>query len=83
MNKAEAIRLLGGTNGSAARAIGITPAAVSQWPEELLPAVTDRVIAALARQRVPPELLGLEPSGYGDVARPIQHCPSTSTGQEH
>jgi DNA-binding transcriptional regulator YdaS (Cro superfamily) len=49
MNKAEAITLLGGTNASAARAIGITPAAVSQWPDELPARIADRVLAACHR----------------------------------
>ena len=49
MKKSEAIELLGGTVTSAARAIGISPAAVSVWPDELRPRVADRVQAALWR----------------------------------
>ena len=50
MNKEEAIRLLGGTNSKAAEAIGITPAAVSLWPDELPDRIADRVQAALWRK---------------------------------
>lgn len=58
MTKAEAIRLLGGTNASAAAAIGITPSAVSQWPEDLPATISDRVVAAIARRHLSPEVLG-------------------------
>jgi len=59
MTKTEAIRLLGGTAASAARRIGISPAAVSLWPDELSGATTDRVQAAIARELLPPETLGI------------------------
>ena len=59
MKKAEAIRLLGGTVTSAAKEIGITYQAVDKWPDELTRAIEDRVIAALARRSMKPELLGL------------------------
>ncbi len=67
MLKSKAIQLLGGTPTAAAAAIGVTPSAVSQWPPVLPPAIEDRVVAALARKHLPPELLGLaEPaSGAG------------------
>jgi len=58
MLKSDAIRLLGGTNTSAAEAIGITQSAVSQWPDVLPPTIADRVIAALARKHLPAELIG-------------------------
>lgn len=58
MHKTEAIRLLGGTNVAAAEAIGITPSAVSQWPDVLPASIEDRVVAALARRHLPPELIG-------------------------
>ena len=58
MLKTEAIRLLGGTNASAAAAIGITASAVSQWPDVLPATIEDRVVAAIARKHLPPELLG-------------------------
>ena len=50
MNKTQAIELLGGTASKAAQAIGVTPSAVSQWPEELPSRISDRVLAALARK---------------------------------
>jgi DNA-binding transcriptional regulator YdaS (Cro superfamily) len=52
MEKAEAIRLLGGTQASVAKAIGITSSAVSQWPDVLPRVVVDRVQAALWRKHV-------------------------------
>lgn len=48
MKKHEAIKLLGGTVSEAAKAIGINPQAVTQWPDELPRRISDRVIAALA-----------------------------------
>jgi hypothetical protein len=59
MDKATAIELLGGSPAKAAREIGITTQAVSKWPALLPPAIADRVQAALARKRLPPEALGL------------------------
>ncbi|WP_298291450.1 Cro/CI family transcriptional regulator [Thiomonas sp.] len=50
MLKTVAINLLGGTRRAAARAIGISPSAVSQWPDELPPTISDRVLAALYRR---------------------------------
>lgn len=57
MDKREAIRLLGGTATAAARAIGITPQAVSGWPDDvdLPPAIRDRVQAALWRMQQMPQ----------------------------
>lgn len=52
MLKSTAIEALGGTVTSAARAIGVTPSAVSQWPEVLPGRISDRVLAALARQNL-------------------------------
>jgi hypothetical protein len=53
MKKSEAIDLLGGTTSAAAKAIGISPSAVSQWPddEDLSDAIRDRVQAALWRRQ--------------------------------
>lgn len=59
MVKAEAIKALGGTVAAAAREIGITPQAVGQWPDELPPAIRDRVQAALWRRERAP-LIGAE-----------------------
>lgn len=50
MKKADAIALLGGTVTAAARSIGIKPAAVSLWPDELPARIADRVQAALWRE---------------------------------
>lgn len=52
MLKSEALEALGGTVAAAAKAIGITPQAVGQWPDELPPAIRDRVQAALWRRDV-------------------------------
>lgn len=49
MKKEYAIKLLGGTTASAAEALGITYQAVSKWPEVLSSAISDRVVAAVAR----------------------------------
>lgn len=51
MLKTEAIKMLGGTPTAAARAIGITPQAVNEWPDVLSARISDRVYAALARQK--------------------------------
>ena len=53
MQKAQAIELLGGSVSTAADAIGITSAAISQWPDKLPPRLIDRVQAALARKKLP------------------------------
>jgi DNA-binding transcriptional regulator YdaS (Cro superfamily) len=58
MDKAKAIEMLGGTVTAAAEAIGISSSAVTQWPEELPDRIADRVIAAIARMHLPPEVLG-------------------------
>ena len=52
MNKAEAIKLLGGTLTAAASEIGISPQAVNDWPEVLPPRIADRVLAALYRREM-------------------------------
>jgi len=54
MNKLDAIKQLGGTFSSTARACGITPSAVWQWPDVLNKVQTDRVQAALYRMQKPP-----------------------------
>jgi len=50
MLKSEAIQILGGSVSSAAKAIGVSPQAVSLWPDVLTDAIRDRVQAALYRQ---------------------------------
>lgn len=56
MLKTRAIELLGGSVTAAAKAVGVSPSAVTQWPDVLPDRIADRVLAALARQRLP-ELL--------------------------
>lgn len=51
MNKAHAIAILGGTVTAAAQEIGVTPSAVTQWPDELPPRLVDRVQAAMWRMQ--------------------------------
>lgn len=60
MKKARALELLGGSVATAAEAIGISSAAISQWPDELPDRIADRVLAALARKHLPPEMIGSE-----------------------
>lgn len=57
MRKTTALRLLGPTNADLARRVGVSGSAVSQWPEVLPPRLQDRVLAALARQHLPADLL--------------------------
>ena len=49
MKKDYAIKLLGGTQKSAAEAVGISQQAVHNWPATLPPRIADRVIVALFR----------------------------------
>jgi hypothetical protein len=49
MLKTEAIRLLGGTVGAAAEAVGVSYQAVDKWPDKLPARIADRVQAALWR----------------------------------
>jgi transcriptional regulator with XRE-family HTH domain len=53
MSKDRAIALLGGSMSEAARRIGVTVSAISQWPEVLPARLEDRVLAALARVHLP------------------------------
>jgi DNA-binding transcriptional regulator YdaS (Cro superfamily) len=66
MLKSKALEMLGGTGNAAAAAVGVSPSAVSQWPDVLPPRIADRVLAALARKHLPPELIGAE--GAPDLA---------------
>jgi hypothetical protein len=54
MKKSEATQALGKNEAEAARAIGITPQAYCQWPDELPQRLVDRVQAALYRKATPP-----------------------------
>jgi hypothetical protein len=61
MLKTRAIELLGGSFSAAADAIGITYQAVEKWPALLPRRIEDRVIAAIARRHLAPELIGQLP----------------------
>lgn len=61
MDKAKAIELLGGSIATAAERIGVSYQAVDKWPEVLPDRIADRVVAAIARKHLPPELIGQEP----------------------
>lgn len=67
MRKDHAIHLLGGSPSTAAKEVGVSVSAVSQWPDTLPRRLVDRVLAALARKHLPPELLAKvdQPSGEG------------------
>lgn len=68
LTKSRALALLGGTPTAVADALGITPSAVSQWPDELPARIEDRVLAALARRHLSPELIGGDgPAATGDA----------------
>lgn len=58
MRKSKALDLLGGSVASAADAIGISYQAVDKWPDVLPDRIADRVVAAIARRHLPPEVLG-------------------------
>lgn len=62
MLKSKAIELLGGTVASAAEQIGVSYQAVDKWPDPLPDRIADRVLAALARKHLPPDLIGAEPA---------------------
>lgn len=69
MLKSKAIELLGGTPAEAARAVGVTPQAVCQWPKVLPTRLADRVLAAVARRHLPPEVLA-------EFAQPASDAPA-------
>lgn len=52
MNKKDALNLLGGTPTKAAKAIGCTTQAISQWSDPLTPRIRDRVEAAYNRSKI-------------------------------
>lgn len=65
MDKQKALTLLGGTVATAAEAIGVSYQAIDKWPDVLPPRIADRVLAALARKHLPPELIGAAANGAG------------------
>lgn len=68
MTKADAIDLMGGTVGAAAKQLKVSYQAVDKWPDVLPPRIEDRVLAALARQHLPASLLRPKKGGGCDVA---------------
>lgn len=58
MDKSRVLDFFGGRDETA-EAIGCTPQAISDWPEELPPRIQDRVIAAAVRQgkKIPADML--------------------------
>lgn len=61
MKKDKAIELLGGTVTCAATEIGINPQAVTQWPDDLPPRLSDRVLAAWARKNLAKQIAKAAP----------------------
>lgn len=64
MLKSKAIELLGGTVAAAAKAVGVSYQAIDKWPDDLPPRLADRVLAALAREKLP-GLMDGEPQKEG------------------
>lgn len=56
MNKAHAIKVLGGSVAIAAQKLGVSYQAVSKWPDVLPPRIADRVVAAVARDHLSDKL---------------------------
>lgn len=71
MKKSDAIQILGGSISAAADAIGASYQAVSKWPEILPRRIEDRVIAAVARKRLPPEAF-LPPQQDSNTSTPVE-----------
>lgn len=57
MRKAKAIELLGGSVAAAAKKCRVSYQAVGKWPDPLPDRIADRVLAALARDRLPAKML--------------------------
>lgn len=57
MRKDKAIAKLGGSISAAAKKVGVSYKAIHEWPDKLPPRIADRVLAAVARDRLPPEEL--------------------------
>jgi len=78
MKKSKAIDLLGGTVASAALQARVSRSAVSQWPEDLPPRITDRVLAALARRHLDPGLIGEGEANPDPEAKQVHHIGAPS-----
>lgn len=82
MTKDDAIRLLGGTASSAAKAIGVSTQAIHVWPKGVLPArIRDRVQAAIARSVLPPQMLG-EAEQRGADSKPKKQRAEASDARD-
>lgn len=70
MEKTTAITLLGGSIDTAAKLIRVSYHAVHKWPAVLPDRIEDRVIAAIARRRLPAAELSrpLTPDELGSLA---------------
>ena len=62
MKKSDAIQILGGSIAAAAEAVGASYQAISKWPEILPRRIEDRVIAAIARRKLPPSAFSPDPA---------------------
>ena len=62
--KQQAIEMLGGSQTTAAKALGITYQAVRKWPDNLTPDIENRLIGMLVRGRrkVPDWLIATKPT---------------------
>jgi hypothetical protein len=61
MTKSEALAIFGGKKTDLALALGVTPALVHHWPEQLDQGVADRVMGAAIRLgKLPPPALRLQ-----------------------
>nr|CUV20413.1 conserved exported protein of unknown function [Ralstonia solanacearum] len=80
MQKSTAIRLLGGSPAMAAKAIGVTTQALSQWPQSLPRRLEDRVVAAATRKYLASELGRLMAAAErGAVQERVLHVESPAT----
>lgn len=64
MTRDEAITLLGGNVAKAAELMNTSPQTIYAWPREgeISRTASDSVQAAIARQHLPPEMLGIKPT---------------------
>jgi len=61
MTKTQALEIFGGTKTELAHALGVTPALVHHWPEQLDQRVADRVVGAAIRLgKLPPPALRMQ-----------------------
>lgn len=82
MLKSKAIELLGGSVAAAAKAIGVSYQAVDKWPNDLPARISDRVLAALAREKLP-HLIEPETPANRAKARKRAGKPQRASKNEH